>query len=117
MKIDIVTCQPDLLVSPFSHSILKRAQEKGLVEINVYDLRKEGINKYGQIDDYAFGGGAGIVIMCEPLDNILTRLTAESKPDEIIYMSPDGETLNQRISNEVSLYKHLIIICTADPVN
>jgi len=111
MKIDIVTCQPDLLVSPFSHSILKRAQEKGLVEINVYDLRKEGINKYGQIDDYAFGGGAGMVIMCEPLDSILTRLTTDSKPDEIIYMSPDGETLNQKISNEVSLLNHLIIIC------
>lgn len=111
MKIDIVTCQPELLTSPFSHSILKRAQEKGLVEINLYDLRKEGVNKYGQIDDYAFGGGAGMVIMCEPLDAILTRLTTDAKPDEIIYMSPDGETLNQRISNEVSLLNHLIIVC------
>lgn len=112
MKVDIVTCQPGLLESPFSHSILKRAQEKGIVTLAVHDLRERGINKYGQIDDYAYGGGAGMVMRCEPLDGILTELTQEeSSSREIIYMTPDGETLNQKLSNSLSLVDHVIIIC------
>ena len=111
MKVDIITCQPGLLESPFSHSILKRAQEKGLVSIQIHDLRERGINKYGQIDDYAYGGGAGMVMRCEPLDGLLTELTKDSSSPEIIYMTPDGETLNQRISNTLSLVEHIIVIC------
>ena len=112
MKVDIVTCQPGLLESPFSHSILKRAQEKGIVTLTVHDLRERGINKYGQIDDYAYGGGAGMVMRCEPLDGILTELTQEECASrEIIYMTPDGETLNQKLSNSLSLVEHMIVIC------
>lgn len=112
MKVDIITCQPGLLESPFSHSILKRAQEKGIVELSIHDLRERGINKYGQIDDYAYGGGAGMVMRCEPLDGVLTELTQEaSSSREIIYMTPDGETLNQKLSNSLSLVDHIIIIC------
>lgn len=109
MKIDIITCQPDLLESPFSHSILKRAQDKGVVAINLYDLRKKGINNYGQIDDYAYGGGAGMVMRCEPLDGLLEELVNDDSI--VIYMTPDGETLNQKKSNHLSLGKHLVIIC------
>lgn len=111
MQIDIITCQPELLVSPFSHSILKRAQEKGLVTIDVHDLRKNGINNYGQIDDYAYGGGAGMVIRCEPLDDLLNKIVAGKEDYLVIYMTPDGKTLNQKMSNSLSLSKHLIIIC------
>lgn len=111
MRVDIITCQPDLLVSPFSHSILKRAQDKGVVAIEIHDLRNKGINKYGQIDDYAYGGGAGMVMRCEPLDALLTEITTNSPSPVIIYMTPDGKTLNQQISNSLSLEKHLVIIC------
>lgn len=111
MRFDIISCQPDLLESPFSHSIVKRAQNKGLVEIHLHDLRKYAVNKYGQIDDYAFGGGAGMVMMIEPIDKIITELQAQRTYDAIIYMTPDGETLNQQIANKFSLLKNVIILC------
>jgi len=111
MRIDIISCQPDLLDSPFSHSILKRAQQKGIVEIHVHDLRKYAINKYGQIDDYAFGGGAGMVMMIEPIAKCLTELQEQRSYDAVIYMTPDGETLNQNAVNRFSLLQNIIILC------
>ena len=111
MRFDIISCQPDLLESPFSHSILKRAQQKGLVEVHVHDLRKYAINKHGQIDDYAFGGGAGMVMMIEPIDKIISELQAQRTYDAIIYMTPDGETLNQQMANKFSLLQNVIILC------
>jgi len=111
MRVDIITCQPSLLESPFSHSILKRAQDKGIVQIVIHDLRKHGLNSYGQIDDYAYGGGAGMVLRCEPIHELLLQITKDSPDVEVIYMTPDGETLNQSISNSLSLKKHLVIIC------
>ncbi len=111
MRFDIISCQPDLLESPFSHSILKRAQQKGLVEVHVHDLRKYAVNKHGQIDDYAFGGGAGMVMMIEPIDKIITELQAERTYDAIIYMTPDGQTLNQQTVNKFSLLQNVIILC------
>jgi tRNA (guanine37-N1)-methyltransferase len=111
MRFDIISCQPDLLDSPFSHSIVKRAQQKGLVEIHIHDLRKYAINKHGQIDDYAFGGGAGMVMMIEPIDKILTELKAERDYDAVIYMTPDGQTLNQQVVNQFSLMRNVIILC------
>ncbi|GAB3201758.1 tRNA (guanine37-N1)-methyltransferase [Pontibacter aydingkolensis] len=111
MRFDIISCQPDLLESPFSHSILKRAQQKGLVEVHVHDLRKYAINKHGQIDDYAFGGGAGMVMMIEPIDKIITELQEQRTYDAIIYMTPDGETLNQQTVNKLSLLQNVIILC------
>ncbi|TPE44682.1 tRNA (guanosine(37)-N1)-methyltransferase TrmD [Pontibacter mangrovi] len=111
MRFDIITCQPDLLESPFSHSILKRAQQKGLVEIHIHDLRQYAVNKHGQIDDYAFGGGAGMVMMIEPIDKCISELQAARKYDAIIYMTPDGQTLNQRIVNQFSLMENVIILC------
>ncbi|MDX5436801.1 MAG: tRNA (guanosine(37)-N1)-methyltransferase TrmD [Pontibacter sp.] len=111
MRFDIITCQPDLLESPFSHSILKRAQQKGLVEVHIHDLRQYAVNKHGQIDDYAFGGGAGMVMMIEPIDKCISALQAERKYDAIIYMTPDGQTLNQGIVNQFSLLQNVIILC------
>ncbi|WP_299825211.1 tRNA (guanosine(37)-N1)-methyltransferase TrmD [uncultured Pontibacter sp.] len=111
MRFDIISCQPDLLESPFSHSILKRAQQKGLAEVHVHDLRKYAINKHGQIDDYAFGGGAGMVMMIEPIDKMITELQAERTYDAIIYMTPDGQTLNQQVVNKFSLLQNVIILC------
>ena len=111
MRFDIISCQPDLLESPFSHSILKRAQQKNLVEIHVHDLRQFAINKYGQIDDYAFGGGAGMVMMIEPIDKCISMLQAERAYDAIIYMTPDGRQLNQNMVNQFSLLKNVIILC------
>jgi tRNA (guanine37-N1)-methyltransferase len=111
MRFDIISCQPDLLESPFNHSILKRAQQKNLAEIHVHDLRQFAINKHGQIDDYAFGGGAGMVMMIEPIDKIISLLQSEREYDAIIYMTPDGETLNQNIVNKFSLLKNVIILC------
>jgi len=111
MRIDIISCQPDLLDSPFSHSILKRAQQKGLAEVHVHDLRKYAINKHGQIDDYAFGGGAGMVMMIEPIDKCLSDLKAERDYDAIVYMTPDGQTLNQNTVNQFSLLRNIIILC------
>ncbi len=111
MRIDIITCLPKLLESPFQHSILQRAQDKGLVQVVVHDLRDYAVNRKKQLDDYAYGGGAGMVMMIEPIDNCISRLKSERTYDEIIYMTPDGETLNQQIANELSLKGNLIILC------
>lgn len=111
MKIDILTVVPDLLESPFSHSILKRAREKGLLQVNVHNLRKWAINKHMQVDDYQFGGGAGMVIMPEPLANAIDELQQDGKYDEIIFMTPDGKPFTQNTANNLSLKENILIIC------
>ncbi len=111
MRIDIITCLPKLLESPFGDSILFRAIKKGLVEINIIDLRSYAINKQNQIDDYAYGGGAGMVLMIEPIAKCIDELKSQRHYDEVIYMSPDGELLNQSIANQLSLSKNLILLC------
>lgn len=111
MRIDVLTVLPVLLESPLQHSIMKRAQEKGLLEVHVHDLRKWAVNKYGQVDDYQFGGGAGMVMMCEPLANAIESFQRERKYDQVIYMTPDGESLRQKKVNQLSLYENLMIIC------
>lgn len=111
MHIDIISVLPELLTSPFEHSIMKRAQDKGLLEVVVHPLRKWAVNEYGQIDDYQYGGGAGMVMMCEPLVNAITELSANRKFDAVIYVTPDGKTLNQRMTNTLSLKENLLIIC------
>ena len=103
MRIDIITVLPELLQSPFEASILKRAIEKGLVEVHTHNLRDWSTNAYKQIDDYQFGGGAGMVMMIEPIDKCISELKAERDYDEIIYMTPDGKTFNQQVANELSL--------------
>ena len=111
MRIDIVTILPQLLESPFSDSILKRAIEKDLVEIHFHDPRDFSQDKHKKVDDYQFGGGAGMVLMVEPFALLLDKLKSERQYDEIIYMTPDGETLNQKIANKLSSYENLIVIC------
>ena len=112
MRIDIVSAVPDLLASPFNHSILKRAQDKGLVSINVFNIRDFSTDDpYKSIDDYAFGGGAGMVLMIEPIARCIEMLKKQRHYDEIIYMTPDGETFNQRLANSFSLNKNIIILC------
>lgn len=111
MHIDIISVVPALLESPFAHSIMKRAQEKGLLEVQVHNLRDHTPYKQGQVDDYQFGGGAGMVIMPEPLAILIEKLKAERDHDAIIFMSPDGETFNQGIANRLSLGGNLMIIC------
>ncbi|MDH5475821.1 MAG: tRNA (guanosine(37)-N1)-methyltransferase TrmD [Cyclobacteriaceae bacterium] len=111
MRIDIITCLPRLLDSPFSDSILKRAQEKGLVEVVIHDLRTYSMDKHRRIDDYAFGGGAGMVMMIEPIVRCFDALKLERSYDEIIYMSPDGEQFSQNMANELSLKGNLMILC------
>jgi tRNA (guanine37-N1)-methyltransferase len=111
MHIDIITCLPRLIESPFSDSILKRAQAKGLVEINIIDLRTYATDKHKSVDDYAYGGGAGMVMMIEPIDRCLEELKLKRDYDDIIYMSPDGERLTQSIANELSLKKNLVLLC------
>lgn len=111
MKIDILTVVPDLLESPFSHSIMKRANDKGLLTVNVHNLRKWAINKHMQVDDYQFGGGAGMVIMPEPLANAIDELQQEGKYDEIIFMTPDGKNFNQKTANVLSMKENILIIC------
>ena len=111
MKIDILTVLPELLESPFAHSILKRAKEKNLLEVHVHNLREWAVNEYGQVDDYQYGGGAGMVMMCEPLANAIESLSKEKKYDDIIYMTPDGEQFNQKMANHLSLKENLLIIC------
>jgi len=111
MRIDIITCLPRLLESPFSDSILKRAQDKGLVEVVIHDLRPFSTNKHRTIDDYAFGGGAGMVMMIEPIDRCISSLKEQRTYDDIIYMSPDGELLTQPLANQISLKKNLIMLC------
>ena len=110
MRIDIITVLPELLESPFGASILKRAQEKGLVEVVVHNLRDYSTNKQKSVDDYAFGGGAGMVLQIQPIADCIEKLKAERRYDEIIYMTPDGETFNQKTANQLSLYKNLIIL-------
>jgi tRNA (guanine37-N1)-methyltransferase len=111
MQIDIITVLPELLESPFGASILKRAIDKGIVNLKLHNLRDYATTKYKQVDDYAFGGGAGMVLMPEPLDRCLVELTTGCTYDEIIYMTPDGETLNQSMANHLSLRENLLIIC------
>lgn len=111
MRIDIITCLPRLLESPFGHSILERAQKKGLVEVVVHDLRDYSTTKSRQVDDYAFGGGAGMVMMIEPIDKCISALQSERAYDEVIYLTPDGATLNQQMANRLSLHKNLIMLC------
>ncbi|MGB3849120.1 MAG: tRNA (guanosine(37)-N1)-methyltransferase TrmD [Tunicatimonas sp.] len=111
MRIDIISCVPALLESPFAHSILQRAQDKGLVTVRVHDLRDYAAGKQRQIDDYAFGGGAGMVLMIEPIDRCISQLKAERTYDEVIYMSPDGEVLTQPMANGISLLENVIILC------
>lgn len=111
MRIDIITVLPELLKSPFEASILKRAIEKGLVEVHFHNLRDYTNKSYNQVDDYQFGGGAGMVLMIEPIDKCISSLKAQRKYDEVIYMTPDGETLNQKIANGMSLLGNIIILC------
>ncbi|MGB5371878.1 MAG: tRNA (guanosine(37)-N1)-methyltransferase TrmD [Flavobacteriaceae bacterium] len=111
MRIDIITVLPELLRSPFEASILKRAIDKGLVEVHLHNLRDYTNNSYNQVDDYQFGGGAGMVLMIEPIDKCIDKLKAERHYDELIYMTPDGETLNQKMANQLSLKENLIILC------
>jgi len=111
MRIDILTVVPNLLDSPFSHSILKRAQEKGVVEIHIHNLRDHTTTKHKSVDDYAFGGGAGMVMMIEPVVRCIESLQSERSYDEIIFLSPDGTLLDQPLANQYSLKKNLIILC------
>ena len=111
MRIDIITVLPQLLESPFSHSILKRAIDIGLVEVNLINLRDYSTHKQKSVDDYPFGGGAGMVMSIEPISNCILSLKKEREYDEVIYTSPDGEVLNQRISNKLSSLNNLIILC------
>ena len=111
MRIDIIAVVPELLQSPFQHSIFKRAVEKGLASVYFHDLRQYGLGNYKQIDDYSFGGGAGMVLMIEPIDKCITALKAERHYDEVIFLTPDGETLQQKTANKLSLSENLIILC------
>jgi tRNA (guanine37-N1)-methyltransferase len=111
MRIDIITVLPELLRSPFEASILKRAIDKGLVEVHLHNLRDYSTNKHKNVDDYQFGGGAGMVMMIEPIDACISKLKAEREYDEVIYMTPDGETLDQPMANRMSLLQNIIILC------
>lgn len=111
MRIDILSGVPELLTSPLSHSILKRAQEKGLVEIVVHNIRDYTLDKHKKIDDYAFGFSSGMVMQIEPIDRLITHLKSERDYDEVIYTSPDGEVFNQKTANSLSLYSNIIILC------
>ena len=111
MRIDIISVQPELLHSPLQHSIMKRAQEKGLLEVVVHNLKDYGLGKHNQVDDYQFGGGAGMVMMVEPIANCINQLRTDREYDEIIYLTPDGKTLNQSTANKLSLKQNLILLC------
>ena len=111
MHIDIISAVPELLESPLNFSIIKRAQDKGLVEIVVHNLREYTSNKYRRVDDYAFGFSAGMVMQIEPIDRIISMLKSERTYDEVIYTSPDGEKFDQKMANRLSLYGNLIILC------
>ncbi|MCB0568913.1 MAG: tRNA (guanosine(37)-N1)-methyltransferase TrmD [Phaeodactylibacter sp.] len=110
MRIDIITVHPELLESPFQHSIMKRAQEKGLLEVHIQDLRRFGLGRHLQVDDYQYGGGAGMVMMVEPLANCIEGLLQERHYDEVIYMTPDGQRLEQPLANRLSMKENLLII-------
>ncbi|KAA6434182.1 tRNA (guanosine(37)-N1)-methyltransferase TrmD [Dyadobacter flavalbus] len=111
MRIDIVTCVPSLLDSFFAHSILKRAQQGGFVEVVIHDIRDYSVNKHRTIDDYAFGGGAGMVLQIEPIARCIRKLQSERQYDEVIYLTPDGELMQQRMVNQLSLKGNLILLC------
>ena len=111
MRIDIITVLPELLVSPFEHSFLKRAREKGLLEVNVVNLRDYSTFNHKQVDDYQFGGGAGMVMMVEPIFNCIQALKKDRTVDEVIYLTPDGERFNQKTANQLSLKNDLILLC------
>ncbi|MFY7810741.1 MAG: tRNA (guanosine(37)-N1)-methyltransferase TrmD [Flavobacterium sp.] len=111
MRIDIITVLPELLKSPFEASILKRAIDKGLVQVNVHNIRDYATNKQKSVDDYQYGGGAGMVLSIEPIDLCISKLKNERNYDAIIYMSPDGQTFNQKIANQFSLFENIIILC------
>jgi len=111
MRIDIITVVPDLLKSPFEASIMQRSIDKGLVEVHFHNLREYSSNNYKQVDDYQFGGGAGMVLMIEPIDKCISQLKSEREYDDVIYMTPDGDTLNQGMANTISLQKNIIILC------
>ena len=111
MRIDIITVLPELLVSPFAHSMMKRAQERGLLEVFTHNVRDYTPYRQAQVDDYQFGGGAGMVMMPEPLAILIEKLQSERKYDEVIYMTPDGDLFNQKAANTLSLKENIIIIC------
>ncbi len=111
MHIDIITVLPELIQSNFEHSILKRAQQKGLVSVNLVGLRDYAVSKHKNVDDYCYGGGAGMVMMIEPIANCINDLRSKRKYDEIIYMTPDGETLNQKMANTFSSAQNLMVLC------
>ena len=111
MRIDIISAVPELLSGPFSSSIIKKSIDKKLVEIHIHNLRDYSTNNYKSIDDYQYGGGAGMVMSIEPIDKCISKLKEERKYEEVIYMSPDGEKLNQPICNKLSCYKNIIILC------
>lgn len=110
MRIDLISCVPQLLTSPLSHSIVQRAQDRDLLEIHIHDLRDYGINKHRQVDDYPYGGGAGMVLMVEPVAKVIRSLQVERTYDEVIYLSPDGETFRQGLANQLSLCQNLILL-------
>ena len=110
-QLDIITCQPELLNSPLNNSILKIAQDKRLIEIEIHNLRDFSENKHKKIDDYAFGGGAGMVMTIQPIDACISKLKSQRDYDEVIYMTPDGEQLNQQICNKLSSITNIIILC------
>ena len=111
MRIDIITVVPEILKSPFESSILKNSIDKGIVNVKIHNLREYSNNKYKSVDDYQFGGGAGMVLMIEPIDKCISKLKNERKYDEVIYLSPDGEKLNQSIANKFSMLNNIIILC------
>lgn len=111
MRIDIITVVPDILKSPFEASILQRAIKKGLVEIHLHNLRDYTTDNYKQVDDYQFGGGAGMVMMIEPIDKCISKLKSEREYQEVIYMTPDGERLQQKMANRLSMHENIIILC------
>lgn len=111
MRIDIITVLPELLESPLNHSIMKRAKERGLLDIHLHQLREFAVNKHGQVDDTQYGGGAGMVIMCEPLSDCIEKLKAERTYNDIIYLTPDGKTFHQKMANTLSLKENVMMIC------
>lgn len=111
MRIDIISAVPELLESPFEHSIMKRAAERSLLNVHTHDLRKYGIGKHHKIDDYQYGGGAGMVMCIEPILNCIEEISKDSKPDEIIFLTPDGALFDQKTANTLSLKKHLLLLC------
>lgn len=111
MRIDIISVVPELLVSPFAHSIMKRASDKGLLQVETHNLREYGLGRHRQVDDYQFGGGAGMVMMIEPIVACLEKLQAERQYDEVIFMTPDGQRFDQKTANRLSMKENLIILC------